>query len=229
MDATSSSGTSKVLAWKAPARQLSDAPRLHVGESLMAFLIAGETAVGPFGAGSHTISDEQLAAIAQAGQRNAADHTTVADVWYVCNDVALESEWRTPVPIRFSLRESGETMRVRCHGKYGVRLADAARFLLAFGRRHLIIDEESMASTVSSILHAPIVEYTGRRTTVPLASYFAMTTALKEMEAGLRGATGRALEEFGFSLTFFDIRTATLGDGHPAVLHLTDEPDQQTK
>src|ERR1700676_3160425 len=82
------------VVWKCPSQELSTWTQLIVNESQEAFLVRGGVYEGPFGAGRHTLSTENVPVIRSLfGLPFGGRSPFTAEVWYVNKATNLNVKW----------------------------------------------------------------------------------------------------------------------------------------
>ena len=124
-------GSPSLLAWKFPSEELSTWTQLIVNESQDAYVVRGGVYEGPFGAGRHTLSTENLPLLRSLiGIPFGGSSPFSAEVWYVNRVTNLDVRWGTPDPIQLLDPRYGIMVPVRAFGQYGIRIVDSKKFLL---------------------------------------------------------------------------------------------------
>ena len=127
-------GSPNLLAWKYPfgnSEELSTWTQLIVNESQEAYLVRGGVYEGPFGAGRHTLSTENIPLLrGLLGLPFGGKSPFTAEVWYVNRVTNLDIRWGTPDPIQLQDPKYQVMVPVRAFGQYGVRVVDSKKFLL---------------------------------------------------------------------------------------------------
>ncbi|WP_181920140.1 SPFH domain-containing protein [Paraburkholderia sp. BL6669N2] len=118
------------VVWKCPSQELSTWTQLIVNESQEAFLVRGGVYEGPFGAGRHTLSTENVPVIRSLfGLPFGGRSPFTAEVWYVNKATNLNVKWGTPDPIQLQDPKFGIMVSVRSFGQYGIRIENSKLFL----------------------------------------------------------------------------------------------------
>lgn len=211
-------GSPSQLAWKYPSQELSTGTQLIVNESQVAFVVRDGVYEGPFGAGRHTLSTNnlpvlrKLVALPFGGQSPFS-----AEVWFVNLASTLDVRWGTPDPIQLQDPKFGIMVPVRAFGQYGIRIADPKLFLM------------SLVGTARSMDAATLAEYframntTRIKTAIASAigdsglSVLEISTRLEALSASLHGALAADMAEYGVALTRFSIESINVPEGDAAV------------
>lgn len=211
-------GSAQLLAWKFPSDELATWTQLIVNESQEAFVVRGGVYDGPFGAGRHTLSTENLPGLRGVlGLPFGGKSPFSAEVWYVNRITNLDVRWGTPDAIQLQDPRYQIMVPVRAFGQYGIRISDAKRFLL------------KLVGTVSDFTVATLNEYfrgifiTSIKTQIANAivkqgqSVLEISTQLESLSTILRQALASEMENYGVTLTQFNIHSINVPDDDPAV------------
>lgn len=211
-------GSAQLLAWKFPSDELATWTQLIVNESQEAFVVRGGVYDGPFGAGRHTLSTENLPGLRGVlGLPFGGKSPFSAEVWYVNRITNLDVRWGTPDAIQLQDPRYQVMVPVRAFGQYGIRIADAKRFLL------------KLVGTVSDFTVDTLNEYfrgvfiTSIKTQIANAivkqgqSVLEISTQLEALSTMLRQALTIEMENYGVTLTQFNIHSINVPEDDPAV------------
>jgi len=211
-------GSAQLLAWKFPNDQLATWTQLIVNESQEAFVVRGGVYDGPFGAGRHTLSTENLPGLRGVlGLPFGGKSPFSAEVWYVNRITNLDVRWGTPDAIQLQDPRYQVMVPVRAFGQYGIRISDAKKFLL------------KLVGTVSDFTVDTLNDYfrgvfiTSIKTQIANAivkqgqSVLEISTQLEALSAMLRQALSVEMENYGVTLTQFNIHSINVPEDDPAV------------
>lgn len=214
-------GSTNLLAWKFPSQELSTLTQLIVNESQEAFVVRGGVYDGPFGAGRHTLSTENLPGLrGLLGLPFGGKSPFSAEVWYVNRLTNLDVKWGTPDAIQLQDPRYQIMVPVRAFGQYGIRIADSKRFLL------------KLVGTVSDFTVDTLNDYfrgvfiTLIKTQIANAiireglSILEVSTHLESLSLSLRQALTNEVAEYGVALSQFNIHSINVPEDDPAVKSL---------
>jgi membrane protease subunit (stomatin/prohibitin family) len=213
-------GPPSIIAWKFPSEELSTWTQLIVNESQEAYLVRGGVYEGPFGAGRHTLSTENIPILRSAmGLPFGGKTPFSAEVWYVNRVTKLDVKWGTAAPIQIQDPQFQVMIPLRAHGQYGIRIADTRRFLRMFvGANSLGLFD---VDTVSAYLRGKFTE----RITTEIAKtvvenhipVLQIATKLNVISDALAKALETELTEYGITLQQFSITSINFPEDDPAV------------
>ena len=131
IDVVKWNGTPSILAWKFPSEELSTWTQLVVNETQEAYLVKEGVYQGPFRAGRHTLSTENIPLLRNLiGIPFGGRSPFSAEVWFVNLITNLDIKWGTADPIQLQDPEYKIMVPVRAYGQYGIKISDPKRFLL---------------------------------------------------------------------------------------------------
>jgi membrane protease subunit (stomatin/prohibitin family) len=213
-------GPPSIIAWKFPSEELSTWTQLIVNESQEAYLVRGGVYEGPFGAGRHTLSTENIPILRSAmGLPFGGKTPFSAEVWFVNRVTKLDVKWGTAGPIQIQDPQFQVMIPLRANGQYGIRIADTRRFLRMFvGANSLGIFD---VDTVSAYLRGKFTE----RITTEIAKtvvennipVLQIATKLNIISYALAKALETDLTEYGITLQQFSIASINFPEDDPAV------------
>ncbi len=211
------------VVWKFDSEELSTWTQLIVNESQEAFLVKGGVFEGPFGAGRHTLSTENLPGLRSLLRLPFGGGSPFsAEVWFVNKSVNLDVKWGTPDPIQLQDPKFGLMVPVRAFGQYGVQILDSKRFL------NKIVGTSSFWSSdaIARYLNGELIKFIkqaiaqaiiGRRTSV-----LDVATQLVDISnVALRSLQG-AVSDYGIAIPQFNIHSINMPEDDPAVAKLRD-------
>ncbi len=124
------SGQNSVYAWRFPETNLSTYTQLIVAESQEAILFGKGRMLGKFGPGKHTLHTENIPLLrALFGVPFGGQNPFTAEVWFVNKLLPLNIDWATDA-MRIHDADYKVMVPLTAKGRYGLRIADAERFLV---------------------------------------------------------------------------------------------------
>lgn len=123
-------GDNKTFAWKFPHNNLSTSTKLHVAESQEAVLFSKGTIVQKFGPGTHHLNTENIPILRSLfGIPFGGKNPFTAEVWFVNKLMTLNIDWETK-GMKIKDAEYNSMVPLIAHGRYGLKVVDAERFLV---------------------------------------------------------------------------------------------------
>ena len=214
-------GSANQLAWKYPSQQLSNLTQLIVNESQEAVVVKDGAYDGPFDAGRHTLSNNNLPLLRQLiGLPFGGKSPFSAEVWFVNKTIKLDVRWGTLDPIQLQDPKFGIMVPVRAFGQYGVQINDAKKFLMKLVGTLPGFDAATLAEYFRGMFTTRIKTSIASAIIDSGASVLEVSTRLEQLSASLKAALALDLEQFGVKLVQFNIESINVPDADPAVQKL---------
>lgn len=211
-------GSPNLLAWKFPSDELATWTQLIVNESQEAFVVHGGVYDGPFGAGRHTLSTENIPLLRKAIKLPFGGRTPfTAEVWFVNKVTNLDIRWGTPDPIQLEDPKFHVMVPVRAFGQYGLRIADSKRFLLKLVGTLKGFDTEILSEYFRGVLITRLKTEIAKAIVTSGVSILEVNTRLETLSEELKQALAPQLAEYGVGLSQFNIHSINVPDDDPAV------------
>jgi len=125
----SPSDSRPVFAYRYPETNISNFAQLIVHESQEAILFSKGRLVGKYGPGKHTLSTENLPVLRDFFKIPFGKNPFFAEVWFVNKLLPLNIDWNTGAMMHHD-PDYMTMVPIRAHGRYGLRVDDAERFLI---------------------------------------------------------------------------------------------------
>lgn len=214
-------GSAQLLAWKYPSQELSTWTQLVVNESQEAFVVRGGVYDGPFGAGRHTLSTENIPLLREAiGLPFGGKSPFTAEVWFVNRTTNLDVKWGTPDPIQLQDPRFQVMVPVRAFGQYGVRIEDAKRFLLKLVGTVQRFDVDTLNEYFRGVFITRIKTEIANTIVRQGLSVLEISTQLDALSEVLKQSLSSEMAEYGVSLSQFNIHSINVPEDDPAVKSL---------
>ncbi len=214
-------GGPQTLAWKFPSSELSTWTQLIVNETQEAFVVRGGVYDGPFGAGRHTLSTENLPLLrGLIGLPFGGKSPFTAEVWYVNRITNLDVRWGTPDAIQLQDPRYQIMVPVRAFGQYGIRIDDAKRFLLKLVGTVTSFDVTTLAEYFRGVFITRIKTEIANAIIKQGISVLEVSTQLEVLSNALRQTLSVEMADYGVSLSQFNIHSINIPEDDPAVKSL---------
>lgn len=212
-------GNPNILAWKFPGSdQLSTWTQLIVNETQEAYLVKEGVYQGPFGAGRHTLSTENIPLLtALIGIPFGGKSPFTAEVWYINRATNLDIRWGTPDAIQLQDPKYQLMVPVRAFGQYGVRITDAKKFLLKLVGTLPGFDVETLSNYFKGVFTTKIKSNIAHAIIKNGVSVLEISTELEILSAMLKDSLAPEMHEYGLELVQFNIHSINLPEDDPAV------------
>lgn len=214
-------GSAQILAWKFPSEELATWTQLIVNESQEAFVVRGGVYDGPFGAGRHTLSTENLPGLrGLLGLPFGGKSPFSAEVWYVNKITNLDVKWGTPDAIQLQDPRYQVMVPVRAFGQYGIRVTDSKRFLLKLVGTVRDFTVDTLNDYFRGVFITSIKTQIANAIVRQGQSVLEISTQLEALSSVLRQALSVEMESYGVALTQFNIHSINVPEDDPAVRSL---------
>ena len=203
------------------SEELSTWTQLVVNESQEAFLVRGGVYEGPFGAGRHTLSTENLPLLRRAlGLPFGAKSPFTAEVWFVNKLVNLNVKWGTPDPIQLQDPKFHMMVPVRAFGQYGVKIENSKQFLLKLVGTVRAFDTDVLIEYFRGVFITKIKTEIANAIIKRGQSVLEIATQLDDLSSTLKASLTGEMLEYGVRLEQFNINSINLPEEDPAVITL---------
>jgi membrane protease subunit (stomatin/prohibitin family) len=210
--------TPDLLAWKFPSEDLSTWTQLIVSETQEAFLVRGGVYQGPFGAGRHTLSTENLPLLRSIlGLPFGAKSPFSAEVWFVNKLVNLNVKWGTPDPIQLQDPRFHIMVPVRAFGQYGIKIDNSKQFLLKLVGAVRGFDTDVLTEYFRGVFITKIKTEIANSIITRGQSILEISTQLDELSSVLKTSLAAEMAQYGVRLEQFNINSINLPEDDPAV------------
>lgn len=214
-------GVPSIVAWKFPSEELSTWTQLIVNETQEAFVVRGGVYEGPFGAGRHTLSTENIPLLRNLmGLPFGGKSPFSAEVWYVNRVTNLDVKWGTPTPIQLQDPEYQIMVPVRAFGQYGISIADSKKFLLKLVGTASAFDVDTLSGYFRGVFVSKIKTEIAKIIIHNKISVLQITTELDTISEHLKAVLATDLDEYGVALQKFNITSINVPEDDPAVVSL---------
>lgn len=215
-------GSPNILAWKFPdAEELSTWTQLIVNETQEAYLVKEGIYQGPFGAGRHTLSTENIPLLTKAiGLPFGGKSPFTAEVWYVNRTINLDVKWGTPDPIQLLDPKYQIMIPVRAFGQYGICITDTKRFLLKLVGTLSSFDADTLAEYFKGVFITRIKTEIANAIIKNGQSVLEVSTQLETISNMLKQALSVEMAEYGIGLSQFNIHSINVPEDDAAVQSL---------
>ena len=215
-------GSPEVVAWKFPSEELSTWTQLIVNETQEAFLVRGGVYEGPFGAGRHTLSTENIPLISKLINLPFGGKSPFsAEVWFVNKIINLDVKWGTPDPIQITDKNySGIIIPVRAFGQYGIKITDSKKFLLKLIGTVPSFNAKKLSEYFQGTLITKIKTLIANEILNNGISVFEISAKLNDLSEIISDKLKNDFIEYGVKLEQFNIHSINVPESDPQVISL---------
>jgi len=214
-------GNPNILAWKFPSEELSTWTQLIVNETQEAYLVKEGVYQGPFGAGRHTLSTENIPLLRRLiGIPFGGKSPFTAEVWYINRATNLDIRWGTPDPIQLQDPKYQIMVPVRAFGQYGIRIVDAKKFLLKLVGTLPGFDVNTLSDYFKGVFTTKIKTGIANAIIKNGQSVLEISTQLEVLSDMLKQSLAPEMDSYGVGLEQFNIHSINVPEDDPAVITL---------
>lgn len=214
-------GNPNILAWKFPSEELSTWTQLIVNETQEAYVVKEGVYQGPFGAGRHTLSTENIPLLRRLiGIPFGGKSPFTAEVWYINRATNLDIRWGTPDPIQLHDPKYQIMIPVRAFGQYGIRVVDAKKFLLKLVGTLPGFDVNTLSDYFKGVFTTKIKTGIANAIIKNGQSVLEISTQLELLSDMMKQSLAPEVEEYGIGLAQFNIHSINVPEDDPAVIIL---------
>ncbi len=205
------------VVWKFPSEDIRLGAQLIVNESQEAVFFKGGKALDTFGAGTHTLSSDNLPFLHKLINLPFGGKTPFsAEVWYVNKTGRRDLKWGTKGPIQVVDPLYNYPVSVRAFGRWGMRVTDARNFIVQ------IIGTQTSSSSKGYIGSERIEEYfVGeiiQRLSDALAKFFVekhisvfqASASINDLSAFISGDISPEFQRFGIEIINFNVERISI-------------------
>lgn len=214
-------GGPDIYAWKFPEDNLSTWAQLVVHESQEAILFAKGELLAKFGPGRHTLNTENIPLLRSLfGIPFGGQNPFTAQVWFVNKAIALDVKWGTPVPIQLREPEFNIMVPVRAAGQFGVAITNPETFLLKLVGTLPSFERPTMRKYLKGVLLKHAGDIIAKKVALEKISVLELSAHLVAISDHMEQALNEAFQQFGVSITTFNVTTINVPDEDPSVANL---------
>lgn len=230
IDVIKYNGEADDMVWKFPYENLSIGAQLVVNQSQEAIFYKGGAACDLFGAGTHTLSANNIPILQKLVNLPFGGKTPfTAEVWYVNKIVRRNLKFGTPVPIDLLDPLYNVSVPVRSFGEYGIQITDSSAFITQMvGTLHLTTTDEIIEQFKSFVirkLSTCISKYIIQKeiTVVKISAW------LDDISMFIRNAIDEEFAQYGIRVTNFDVASINFDKDDPNVQKILDSQSEAAK
>lgn len=210
-----------VYAWKFPSEELRLGAQLIVSESQEAVLLRGGQMDGPFTAGRHTLSTQNIPLIAKLVNLPFGGETPfTAEVWYVNRAIPLDVKWGTTDPIQLQDPKYQIMLPVRAFGQFGVQVSDTRRFLAKMVGTLPIFTRDRLSSYFRGTILKHAKDMIAKSIVQEGISILEISAHLEGLSSRLQEQIEQELSTYGLRLASFNVYSINTPEDDPAVERL---------
>jgi membrane protease subunit (stomatin/prohibitin family) len=209
------------LVWKFPSEELSTWTQLIVNETQQAFLVREGIYDGPFLAGRHTLSTENIPLIRSLiGLPFGGKSPFSAEVWFVNLTAKLDVKWGTPDPLQIEDPKYGIIVPVRSFGQYGIKISDSKKFLHKIVGTTKTFDVDEISKYLNGMLITLAKSIIAEHLIAHKVSVLDISQDLAALSKTIEAQFSAQSAEYGVSIANFYVQSINVPADDPSVITL---------
>jgi membrane protease subunit (stomatin/prohibitin family) len=196
------------IAWRYPSSELSTWTQLIVAESQEAMLVHEGQMEGPFAAGRHTLSTENLPVLRDLiklpfGKRS----PFTSEVWFVNRSIPLDIRWEFNEPLLLNDPEHNVILPVMASGQYGVAVEHSKQFLVQMVGTKKTFERDKLHSYLQGIVLTRAKALIARSLVDKKTSILNLPAQLSEISDSLKREIDGEVTKYGLRVDSFFVTT----------------------
>ncbi len=199
------------VAYKYPGDQFVLGSQLIVNPSQEAIFLKGGEICDVFGAGTHTLHTGNLPILQKLVKLPFGGKTPfTAEVFFINKAARLDMTWGTATPFQLEDPKYGIIVSIRAHGKYGIKISNAALFLgelVGSAPAEAVFSHSFVNQYFNSLLISYIKSTISSFMIEQKISFLDVTAHLTELSKACNAAVEQEFERYGIEITNLCIET----------------------
>ncbi|RNC28480.1 MAG: hypothetical protein AWM53_01460 [Candidatus Dichloromethanomonas elyunquensis] len=221
VDVVKYDGTPDILAWKFPKEELGTWTQLIVNESQEAVLFKSGIALDVFGSGRHTLDTANIPLLNKIINLPFGNRSPfTAEVWYINKVYSLDIKWGTQTPVQLQDPKFGIFIPVSSYGQFGVRIADAKKFLVKLVGTLKIFDKDSISRYFRGLYQTKVKDAISSYLVNEKIGILEINASIDKLSEYLKERMEPTLDEYGIVLINFFINGISVPEEDPGVIKL---------
>lgn len=209
------------LVWKFPQDNLSTGTQLIVNETQEAVLFREGRALDVFGPGRHTLSTANVPFLRTLINLPFGGETPfTAEVYYVSKVTVPEMKFGTRNPVQVMDPRLNVLVPVRCHGIFGLRVAESKTFVTVIVGQNRLYTTEDIAGYLRGALATRVKDYIAEVILKQRVSVVEIAAYLEEVSAVGKARAADDFTKYGLEITDFFLESIDVPEDDPTVIKL---------
>jgi membrane protease subunit (stomatin/prohibitin family) len=221
-------GSDNELAWKfhapgadRPSQELATWTQLIVNQSQEAMLVHQGQYEGPFAAGRHTLSTENLPVLRELfslpfGKRS----PFTAEVWFVNRSIPLDITWDFGEPMLLNDPEHGIPLSVTASGQYGVAIEHTKKFLVQMVGTKATFERSKLQDYLRGVLVTRAKTLVAKYLVEKRISILNLPAMLSDISDALKKEVDGEVARYGLRVDSFFMTSVGPVENDPGVMSL---------
>ena len=220
----------RLMVWKFPSQELSTWTQLIVNDSQEAWLVHQGNYEGPFEAGRHVLSTENIPVLSKVLNLPFGGQSPfTAEVWFVSKIEVLDLKWGTIEPMQLQDPVYGMLLPVRAFSQYGIRIVDGRKLLGKLVGTAVMFTADTINNYFKGIFASRIKSLISEMIIKQRIPIFELSAHLDEISNSLPQALNEALLEYGVEVVRFNLMSISVPEDDSSVIELKNILAQRTK
>jgi len=221
IDVVKYQGPSDVLVWKHPPDDLSWGTQVIVHQSQEAIFFKGGQALDVLGPGTHTLQTANIPFLRRLIKVPFGGQTPfAAEIYFVNKATKLDVKWGTKSPIPILDPKYNIFLPVRAFGQFGIRVADARKFVVQLSGTMESFDVKTMTDYFRGVILTKAKDYIAETIIKKKINMLEITAYLEEISAELQKKIGKDFSVFGITLVNFYLNSVNVPEEDDTVKRL---------
>ncbi len=219
-----------LLCKKFPSDDLRLGTQLVVYNAQTAFFVKGGVVCDEFTTGTYTIKTENIPILNQIINLPFGKQSPFqAEVWFVNHISKLDMKWGTPQPIQLEDPRYGVIVPVRAFGQYGIKVADARKFMETLIGNMQSFSAEQIDAYFKGKIVTSLNVHISQKTAKDKISILDINTNLLEMSEYCKEQIGDSMAQYGIELCDFNIMSINVPQDDPSIVKLKAAKDEMAR
>ena len=219
-----------LLCQKFPSEDLRLGTQLVVYTAQTAFFVKGGAVCDEFSAGTHTLKTENIPILNKIINLPFGSQSPFqAEVWFVNHISKLDMKWGTPQPLQLEDPRYGVIVPVRAFGQYGIKVADARKFMETLIGNMQSFSAEQIDAYFKGKLVASLNAHMSQKIARDKTSILDINTNLLEMSEYCKAQIGDSMAQYGIELCDFNIMSINVPQDDPSIVKLKAAKDEMAR
>ena len=218
------------LCKKFPSDDLRMGSQLVVYNAQTAFFVKGGVVCDEFSAGNYTLKTENIPILNKIINLPFGSQSPFqAEVWFVNHISKLDMKWGTPQPLQLEDPRYGVIVPVRAFGQYGIKVADARKFMDTLIGNMASFTAEQIDAYFKGKIIASLNVHISQKIAKDKISILDINTNLLEMSEYCKAQIGQSMEQYGIELCDFTIMSVNVPQDDPSIVKLKAAKDEMAR
>lgn len=220
----------RLLVWKYPSSELSTWTQLIVNDTQQAWLVHEGNYEGPFNAGRHVLSTENLPILSKVLNLPFGGKSPfTSEVWFVTKKEVLDLKWGTMQPMQLMDPVYGVLLPVRAFSQYGIRIVNGRKLLAKLVGTASMFTADQINNYFRGAISSRIKSYISEHIVQKKIPIFELSAHLEDMSQELPQQLNETLAGYGVEIVRFNLMSISVPEDDSSVKELKSMLAQKAK